>query len=361
LLATAAGSAPKRTFSVRTDPKSHRTFIRLSGVPAEKVLKAVSTGGASDRLFFVAVEPAAKAQAIPVLALVAVISPEVVELRPVPPLTPGTAYVVEFEGPNVERSLPHLTHRFRLPHRKGTSSAKVSAIFPTQERVPANLLKFYIRFTASMGEGKVFQHIRLLDAKGKPIAQAFRERELWSETHRRLTLWINPGRTKKSLGLSESLGPVLTPGREYSLEIGAGLTDQEGLTLGKAVRKRFRTVAADKKQPRIADWKLEVPKAGTLKPLTVRFGEPLDRALVERVISLQQAKWAPAGKRVVAADCRSWQFTPTAAWKAGDYRLVAAGELEDLAGNSLYRAFETHAGTLPATSPPVFERLFKLR
>jgi hypothetical protein len=294
------------------------------------------------------------------LASTSIAGPDAVDLTPATSLTPGATYLAVFDGPSIEPSLPRLTHRFRVAELKGTSSAKVTAIFPTQERLPANLLKFYVRFSAPMGEGRVFEHVRLLDAKGTPLRQAFRERELWAENHRRLTLWVNPGRTKKSLGLSETLGPVLFPGRNYTLEIDAGLPDQQGLPLGKAIRKRFHTESSDTGQPKIADWKLELPKAGSREPLRVTFQEPLDRALLERVVTVQRAGKTVAGERVVAVDCRSWTFTPSARWATGEYRLVAAGELEDLCGNSLYRPFETHTGTLPSTTPPIFERRFTL-
>ena len=35
-----------------------------------------------------------------------------------------------------------------------------------------------------------------------------------------------------------------------------------------------------------------------------------------------------------------WSFTPSAAWKAGTYSLVADNLLEDIAGNHLDRAFD---------------------
>jgi hypothetical protein len=351
----------KPALSLRTEAKSRRTVVRLTGVPAERVQRALTVPVASERLFFLAVEPPARGIAVPMLASTAAVSPQVLELTPSTSLTPGTRYVVTFNGPDIDPSLPRLTYRFQVSARSGRSAARVAAIYPTQARLPANLLKFYVRFSAPMGEGKTFAHVRLLDGKERPIAQAFRERELWSENHRRLTLWVNPGRTKKALGLSESLGPVLVPNREYTLEVGAGLTDQQGLPLGKPARKRFRTVAADTKQPRIGGWKLDPPNVGTREPLTVRFSEPMDRALVERVVSVQRAGKSVAGKRVVAEDCSSWRFIPTGLWQAGDYRLIAAGELEDLGGNSLYRAFETYSGTLPTTSPPEFERRFTLK
>jgi hypothetical protein len=36
----------------------------------------------------------------------------------------------------------------------------------------------------------------------------------------------------------------------------------------------------------------------------------------------------------------SWRFTPEHAWEQGEYRVAAATTLEDLAGNSIGRAFD---------------------
>jgi hypothetical protein len=73
----------------------------------------------------------------------------------------------------------------------------------------------------------------------------------------------------------------------------------------------------------------------------VRFPEPLDQALLARVIHVT----TPAGERIAGSieideQETRWQFRPTEAWKAGEYLLDVATLLEDLAGNSLERPFE---------------------
>ena len=40
-----------------------------------------------------------------------------------------------------------------------------------------------------------------------------------------------------------------------------------------------------------------------------------------------------------------WTFTPTGAWQAGHYNLVAFAMLEDLAGNRIGRPFEAISST----------------
>ncbi|MFV1995295.1 MAG: Ig-like domain-containing protein [Verrucomicrobiales bacterium] len=73
----------------------------------------------------------------------------------------------------------------------------------------------------------------------------------------------------------------------------------------------------------------------------VDFGEPLDRALLLSRVGVEAGDG-----RVVPGEIRLeqgeslWIFTPETAWVPGEYRLAAAGLLEDLAGNSLASPFE---------------------
>jgi len=97
----------------------------------------------------------------------------------------------------------------------------------------------------------------------------------------------------------------------------------------------------DHETPSETNWRIEAPKAGTRDPLTVRFPEPMDQALLVRVIDIK----TPAGEKLAGSievdehETR-WQFRPEEPWKAGDYWIDAATLLEDLAGNSLVRTFE---------------------
>jgi hypothetical protein len=281
------------------------------------------------------------------------------------PLTRGRTYVAVFDAPRLGGSFnAPLTGEYQVPADARASTATVTALFPNQAVLPANLLKFYVHFSEPMSEGKLFDYARLLDDRGKPVMQAFREVELWDDHHRRVTLWINPGRTKQALGLSESLGPVLVPNRHYALEIGAGLPDDRGRPLSRPFRLSFRTVAADHTQPGIDTWQLTAPVAGTREPLRVRFAEPLDHALAQDGLTVEAADGQHlAGQTDVDADAVGWSFTPSEPWRSGSYQLKAAGELEDLAGNSLYRPFESTGGkgSKPVAKPPVFRRDFRTR
>src|SRR4051812_2774418 len=88
---------------------------------------------------------------------------------------------------------------------------RLEAIYPSGALLPANHLKFYLHFSAPMREGVFLDYCRLLDEHGAPVAEPFRETELWSDDHRRLTLWLHPGRQKTGVNLNDDFGPVLKP------------------------------------------------------------------------------------------------------------------------------------------------------
>jgi hypothetical protein len=368
LLAGISGAAPATTLRiVPAAGAPSRIRVLVQGPGAEPLRRALQAApGRRDELLYLSLKSskATSASPVPLLARfewdptrrAAVLVPQV-------SLTPGLKYLAVFEGRKLSPGLDRQVAAYTVPRDERVSDARVTAVYPIQATLPANLLKFYVHFSRPMGEGRAFDFIRLLDERGKPVTQPFRAVELWADNHRRLTLWINPGRTKRSLGLSESMGPVLESGRRYTLEIVRGLPDQHGRPLGSSVRRPFRTAAFDRDQPRIERWQLSAPRAGTRTPLAVRFGEPMDHALAVSQLSVVVAGRTVPGSPQVSADGRNWRFVPAAPWRPGDYAVSAAGELEDLAGNSLFRPFETvqGKGPRPTPAPPVYRRPFKVQ
>lgn len=241
---------------------------------------------------------------------------------------------------------------YRVPPLPPGKPARVLRIYPTADRLPANLLKFYIQFSKPMREGKyVFDHFHILDGTGRPVPDPWRKLDLWTPDSKRLTLWIHPGRVKTGVNLRRDLGPVLVAGKKYTLEIGAGLLDAEGRLLGRTVRKRFAAIEDDRTQPSIDRWNITLPrKAHTREPLTVRFPAPLDRFLLERYLRVLDPNGNPVDGEVrVGSQERRWMFLPAEPWPVGTYTLEADDHLEDLAGNTPERIFDTD---LTAPKPP---------
>jgi hypothetical protein len=261
------------------------------------------------------------------------------------PLRPGRQYraVLRGSAPGGEPGARgQLTRVFAVPGVGGPPTI-VAAVYPSGDVLPENQLKFYLHFSAPMTQGVAFRHLRLLDGRGQPDELPFVDvgQELWDRSGTRLTLLLDPGRIKHGLKPREEQGPILHEGDEHTLVIDAAWPDAHGRPLAKPHEKRFRVGPPDAVQPDVARWRLAAPPAGSREPLGVDFDEPLDRAMLLRVLVVLGPEGRPVeGEPSVANQERRWRFTPKAAWRPGAHRIEVEATLEDLAGNSLERPFE---------------------
>ena len=94
------------------------------------------------------------------------------------PLVPGLAYEARFLPSAIPESVRDPAWRIAtevlavpLPERQ--ASAQVTAIYPSADRLPENLLKFYLHFSRSMSRGEAYRNIRLLDDRGEVVELPF--------------------------------------------------------------------------------------------------------------------------------------------------------------------------------------------
>jgi hypothetical protein len=235
-----------------------------------------------------------------------------------------------------------VTADYTVPAKKVAGDTRVEKVYPTSDVLPANQLKFYIYFSRSMRESRsIFDHMHILDDKGKPVDDPWRRTELWSDDGKRLTLWIHPGRIKKGVNLNVEIGPVLEPERSYTLVIDAKLLDTDGQPLVKSFHKKFKTTKPERDYVALEDWKLTAPKEGTRDAVVLTFPKPHDHALLKRFIQiLGKDKKPVAGRIELGKEEKSLSFVPTAAWPDGAYQVVVDGRLEDLAGNTPDQLFD---------------------
>ena len=231
---------------------------------------------------------------------------------------------------------------FRLPTTAPGNPPRVTAVYPSGDKLPANCLKFYLHFSQPMREGReIFEQVTLQDAKGNVVLDPWRRVELWNDDATRLTLWIHPGRVKQGLKLRKELGPVLKPNQEYRLVVSPDVRDAHNLHLVSQFVKRFRTVKEDHRRPLPSKWRVSRPHAGTQQPLTIRFGEPLDRALLDRFVTVHGPRGRLEGSLTVTENESRWHFAPQETWIDADYHIHINGQLEDAAGNTPLRVFDT--------------------
>jgi hypothetical protein len=233
---------------------------------------------------------------------------------------------------------------FLIPSEQEAGSlTEVTHIFPSCDFLPENLLRFYVCFSNSMQRGRALEEIALLDDEGQPVTDALYRApvELWDRGTRLLTVLLDPGRLKRWVGPNVELGPPLTVGQKYTLEIGSGMTDLYGRPLRETFRKHFVVGDPVREHIPIDLWKLLGPMTGTQQALALMFKRPLDWALLFHTITIASADGVVVGGKVVVDECeRRWSFTPNSPWLAGAYHIRVGSGLEDVCGNSITGAFD---------------------
>jgi len=261
-------------------------------------------------------------------------------LRPSIRLSPGEEYralLRDREGAIIAQA------RYAVPGTKG-AAPRVVEILPSCEAVPANLLKFYLTFDRPMREGReFFDQVEIVDEAGRVVAAPWRRQELWSVDSRRLTLWIHPGRVKQGVNLREEMGPVLEPGRKYELRLSSAIRDADGHRLGgDGFTRSFRTTAEVRRPIDVDLWRLDPPSVATRAPLVITTDRALDPHLFTRHVRIvREGKTIGRGDVEWDSEQQRFSWTPVEEWVAGEYILEAGEFLEDLAGNTPVRAFDT--------------------
>lgn len=331
-LSALAADAPGPAIRWLDDTSGRTVAVEVSGIAPD----FFDLAGAADR-FAVRVDGASPGG--PAMLGTYKVAGNVVRFEPRFPLDRGRRYRATYR---VGASGPEVVSDHLVP-RPARPRTVVTRVDPEGDRLPENLLKFYLHFSAPMARGEAYRRVRIIGDDGRPLELPFLElgEELWDPTGTRLTLLLDPGRIKKGLVPREEDGPILESGWSYTLEVASAWPDAEGEPLGEVHRKRFTVGPADEVQPEVATWKITAPAASSRGPLTISFPEPLDRALLESGLTLLDPAGEAVGGRVeIQNEATAWRFTPDEPWKDGAYALVVEEDLEDLAGNSLRRPFE---------------------
>lgn len=266
------------------------------------------------------------------------------EFKPAFPLVRGNRYQATFDPAALKLPTKQPDQRLQSNYEIPLADSKpprVLSIYPSGNQLPANHLKFYIQFSEPMQQGDIFEHFSLYNKTQKQaVPRPFRHTELWSRDGKQLTLWFHPGRQKTGVNLNVELGAILNSGQEYELRISPHWAALSGHILGSDVKKTFKAISMDERQPVIGDWKLIPPAERTRTPLICQLGESLDYALLHSQLSVQTENGKQIAGKINLDEAESvWKFIPEAAWQSGAYQLVVGTVLEDLAGNSLQQPF----------------------
>ncbi len=289
--------------------------------------------------------------------------------RPRFPLRLGQAYRAEFLSLHSDRAMTR--YDFTLPKSSPLSATCVVGIFPSTSKLPQNLLKFYLHFSAPMQQGDVYRFIELSAIDGKRLELPFLElaEELWDQSGMRLTLLLDPARVKRGLAPREHDGAIFENGNAYRLTIRPDWPDANGFPLERVAVKDFVIAEEDFEQPKPEKWIIKIPMAlndivaidsqiqknsRPLPAVQVLFPEPLDHAMLGHSLSVWDAQGQLVlGESIIEDHERCWQFYPKSRLQPGEYTLRINLLLEDVAGNSVQRAFEVYSGAVTTQSVPV--------
>jgi hypothetical protein len=274
----------------------------------------------------------------PMLGSYAVID-AVLTFRPRFPIAAGVRYHAVFLASGTDR----VEAAFEGPRIATNPLTRVDRIYPSTDTLPSNALRLYIYFSAPMSRGEAWPNIHLIDLdtnRAVDIPFLELEQELWDQNNQRLTVLFDPGRIKRGLVPTTTIGPAVVEGKHYKLVIDREWHDARGVSLVEGFEKKFRGVPSDRVPPDPANWRVTAPKAGTTEPLVIAFPKPMDYVLLQRMIGVFDSRGEISGKITVDRNETEWRFTPREIWKPGSHRITADNTLEDISGNHLDRPFD---------------------
>jgi hypothetical protein len=258
-----------------------------------------------------------------------------IRFSPLIPFTHGLHYGVWVRGTRVGS--------FEIPAVNATDRPELTAIYPTGDTLPENLLKIHLYFSRPMREGQSGKYVTLLKNGKDTVSGAFLDLqpELWNADRTMLTLWLDPGRIKRDLQPNQRLGTPMQRGSRYRIMVSQDWQDTRGAHLSKSFEKSFVTTSKDSLSPVPSRWKFGIPEKATSRHLEISFGESLDYSLLQEVFSIKNASGVTiSGKWSASIEETQCAFEPEHSWQAGKYVLQIENRLEDLAGNSLKRPFD---------------------
>jgi hypothetical protein len=227
------------------------------------------------------------------------------------------------------------------------AAAGVAAVEPRVDRLPANLLRFYLYFSAPMAQGNVYSHIHLARSDGSRVPSPFLKLsgELWNREQTRLTVLLDPGRIKRGVGPNLEAGPAMIEGETYILRVEPGMRDARGRVLKEAFEKIFVAIAPERERLDPRRWMITTPDHGSREPLRVETAVHIDSGAFDGAIRIVTDKGETvAGTASLLPDAPAWRFIPDREWLAGRYRIEVRTEIEDVSGNSAQSAFDAIAG-----------------
>ncbi|SMP26816.1 hypothetical protein SAMN06264346_10967 [Chryseobacterium profundimaris] len=219
----------------------------------------------------------------------------------------------------------------------------VKEIYPRDNKIPKNVLTFYVEFPVPMIEDEsVYRYVNLLDENKKTLAHVWYNKARWI-SDKVMMIMIHPGRVKKDISYYDNLGEIFTVSKKYYLEITDKIKPLNSNSKLIYFTKEFEIINPLNTCPKVLEDKLNNPKKNTFDKLKIAFDRPIDFFSAQIGISVKNydSDIAFEGKIIPGSEDTEWYFVPAKPWTEKKYTLIFNKYLSDPSGNSLIKPFET--------------------
>ncbi|SNS92902.1 hypothetical protein SAMN05421640_1665 [Ekhidna lutea] len=279
---------------------------------------------------------------------------------------PNIKYLVTFSYPKLaellsgqieETSIYSDVASFEPPE---ATQPEVISFIPKLHDVPANLLRFYVYFSAPMSLQNPYDFITIEDKNGKALVDPFVivPEGLWNIDHTRLTLLLHPGRVKQGVGPNMTLGDVLLAGNSYTLKIDPAWKGSSGEPLKEAFTQTINATNPLRGAMNINNWALKAKVNNGIGILTVVTDHPLDQPLAQRMLFLRNMEGQILPVQINFENPEQLQIL----WRhqgSQELELLIDPRLEDVCGNTPHYAFDLE-GTERTPSQEELKIKFKI-
>ncbi|WP_346983282.1 hypothetical protein [Chryseobacterium sp. POE27] len=219
----------------------------------------------------------------------------------------------------------------------------VREIYPRNNKIPKNILTFYVEFSEPMLEDEsAFRYVNLYNENKEVVPHVWLNKSRWI-SDRILMLMIHPGRVKSGIKYYDNLGDVFYVGKKYHLEITDKLKPLHKNSKVKPFIKEFEIVEPTASCPKVLQNKLSIPRRNSKEKLKIAFDKPMDLYTILGGISINiyNTDINIQGKFISGSDDTEWYFVPDKPWTEKKYTLIFNKYVSDPSGNGIIKPFET--------------------
>lgn len=272
---------------------------------------------------------------------------------------PKIRYFVTFSYPNLSNVLSSEISEqasytdvvsFEPPE---TTRPEVTSVIPKLDIVPANLLRFYVYFSAPMGFENPYDYIKIEDKDGNELINPFViiPEGLWNIDRTRLTLLLHPGRVKQGVGPNMIEGDILRAGNFYTLKIHSEWKGSSGEPLKENFSLPINASNPLRKAINVNIWALKATQ-DQIGILTIVTDHPLDQPLAKRMLYImnKEGKILPSQVEFVSPEEIRVLWRPDG---SKELELHIDPRLEDVCGNTPLYAFDFEGDHSTETSEEI--------